>query len=129
MRHPYFWGEEPIGIEAKDPAKKAMVDKAWKFACPSDKGCDDPLINPFLDGNAEKVAGMACDRIIIFVAENDILVERGRLYYEFLINSEWHGKAEIVETPGEDHVFHLFHPNSDKPRSLIKQCASFINQD
>lgn len=67
MRHPYFLGEEPIGIEAKDPVKKAMVDKAWKFACPSDKGCDDPLINPFLDGDAEKIAGLASDRIILFV--------------------------------------------------------------
>ncbi|CAI9116391.1 OLC1v1017522C1 [Oldenlandia corymbosa var. corymbosa] len=126
IRHPYFWGEESIGVEAKDPVKKAMVDKWWKFACPSDKGCDDPLINPFLD---EKFGeALDCDRVIVFVAENDVLVERGRRYYELLVKSRWQGTAEMVETPGEDHVFHLFHPNTEKARSVTKRCVAFINQ-
>lgn len=128
MIHPYFWGEDPIGIEAKDPVRKGMVDKWWQFVCPSGKGCDDPLINPFVDGGAESLSRLACDFIIIFVAQNDILADRGRRYYEFLAKSKWQGKAEMVETPGEDHVFHIFNPCSDKARMLIKRCASFINQ-
>ncbi|KAL3505178.1 hypothetical protein ACH5RR_035019 [Cinchona calisaya] len=126
MIHPYFWGEDPIGIEVKDSVRKALVDKWWQFVCPSDKGCDDPLINPFLD--LESFARLACDRIIIFVAQNDILVERGRRYYELLIESKWPGKAEIVETFGEDHVFHIFYPDSEKALDLIKRSSSFINQ-
>lgn len=137
MIHPYFWGEKPVGIvENKDTFRKAMVDKWWKFVCPSDKGCDDPLINPFVNNNYEISSGivvdqsnLGCKRILIFVAENDILNERGKMYYQFLIGSQiWKGKAEIVETEGEDHVFHIFNPCCDKAQALIKNCAAFVNQ-
>ncbi|KAI5656224.1 hypothetical protein M9H77_25017 [Catharanthus roseus] len=129
MIHPYFWGEKPVGIEIKDPFRKSMVDNWWKFVCPSNKGCDDPLINPFVNG-LNCLENLACDRIIIFVAENDILSERGRIYYESLVNvRHWKGKAEIVETQGEDHIFHVFNPTTEKARHLIKRSALFLNQD
>lgn len=104
-----------------------MVDNWWMFVCPSDKGCDDKLINPFTDG-APSVAGLACDKVLVIVAEKDILRDRGRLYYERLVKSDWPGKAEIVEVEGEDHVFHIFDPSSQKAKSLIKRLACFINE-
>lgn len=104
-----------------------MVDNWWMFVCPSDKGCDDTLINPFTDG-APSVAGLACDKVLVIVAEKDILRDRGRLYYERLVKSDWPGKAEIVEVEGEDHVFHIFDPSSQKAKSLIKRLACFINE-
>ncbi|CAI9115764.1 OLC1v1016756C1 [Oldenlandia corymbosa var. corymbosa] len=128
MIHPYFWGKEPIGVEITDPVRKSMVDNWWLFVCPSDKGCDDPLINPFLYGIEEELPWLACGRILIFVAGNDILVERGRKYSEYLVQSRWQGKAEIVETPGEDHDFHIFAPDTDNARGLIKKWASFVNE-
>lgn len=103
-----------------------MVDNWWLFVCPSDKGCDDPFINPFADG-APDVAGLACEKLLVIVAEKDILRDRGKLYYERLVNSDWPGKAEIMEVEGEDHVFHIFDPTTQKARSLMKCLASFIN--
>ncbi|XVE94863.1 hypothetical protein REPUB_Repub02eG0046300 [Reevesia pubescens] len=126
MIHPYFWGTNPIGAEVTDGFRKQLVDSWWLYVCPSDKGCDDPFINPFTDGSPE-LAGLACDRILIIVAEKDILKDRGRLYYDKLVKSGWKGKAQIMETEGEDHVFHIFNPDSDKAKILIKRLASFLN--
>ncbi|XP_022772844.1 probable carboxylesterase 2 [Durio zibethinus] len=127
MIHPYFWGTNPIGSEVTDRFRKELVDKWWLYVCPSDKGCDDPLINPFVDGSPD-LSRLACDRILVIVAEKDILKDRGRFYYDKLVKSGWKGKAEIMETEGEDHVFHIFNPDCDKAKSLIKRLASFLNQ-
>ncbi|KAI3460249.1 hypothetical protein Pfo_016912 [Paulownia fortunei] len=128
MVHPYFWGEEPIGVEAENPFFKAVVDKWWQFVCPSDRGCNDPLINPFVSG-APSLTGLACDRILVCVAGNDILRERGRFYYQSLVKNKWQGKAEFLETEGEDHVFHIIDPTSENSYHLIKRCAEFINHE
>ncbi|KAK8489375.1 hypothetical protein V6N11_082705 [Hibiscus sabdariffa] len=127
MIHPYFWGTNPIGSEFTDGIRKELVDKWWLYVCPSDKGCDDPLINPFVDGSPD-LAGLGCDRVLVIVAEKDILKDRGRFYYDKLVKSEWKGKAEIMENEGEDHVFHIFSPESDKAKSLFKRLAAFLNQ-
>ncbi|KAL2457460.1 putative carboxylesterase 2 [Forsythia ovata] len=126
MIQPYFWGEEPTGIEARNPIRKAMVDKWWQFVCPSEKGNNDPWINPLVNG-APNLAGLACDRILVCTAENDILRDRGRLYYQSLVKSQWQGKAEAFETEAEDHVFHIINPTGEKAIKLIKRCAEFIN--
>ncbi|ONI33662.1 hypothetical protein PRUPE_1G439300 [Prunus persica] len=126
--HPYFWGKEPIGGEVTDLVRKSMVDKWWQFVCPSEKAGDDPLINPFGDG-APSVEGLACGKVLVLVAGKDILRDRGRLYYDELVKSSWRGRKEYTETEGEDHVFHIFNPNCEKAKSLIKHLASFINQD
>ncbi|XP_059281572.1 probable carboxylesterase 2 [Lycium ferocissimum] len=126
MISPYFWGEEPIGIEIQDPVRKSMVDKWWEFVCPSNKGNNDPLINPFVD-EAPSLEQVNCDRVLVCVAELDILRDRGILYYESLVKSQWKGKVEMIETKGEDHVFHIFDPNSEKALALVKCWADFIN--
>ncbi|GKV04668.1 hypothetical protein SLEP1_g16794 [Rubroshorea leprosula] len=127
MIHPYFWGTNPIGSEITDSFRKGLVDNWWLFVCPSDKGCDDLLINPFVDG-APDLAGLACDRVLVIVAEKDILKDRGKLYHEKLARSNWPGTVELMETEGEDHVFHIFEPNSVKSKSMVKRLASFFNQ-
>ncbi|KAG8654731.1 probable carboxylesterase 2 [Manihot esculenta] len=127
MIHPYFWGKDPIGEEANQSEKKSMVDNWWKFVCPSNKGCDDPYINPFVKG-AASLKELATESVLIFVAERDILCERGKLYYENLVKSGWQGKAQIVETKGEDHVFHIFKPDCENAYLLIKRWASYINR-
>ncbi|KAG5065256.1 putative carboxylesterase 2 [Glycine max] len=127
MVNPYFWGKEAIGVEITDPERKKMVDKWWSFVCPSDKGNDDPLINPFVE-EAPGIEGVAGDRVLVTVAEKDILRERGELYHKMLSNCGWKGIAEFYETPGEDHVFHIFNPDCDKAKSLIKRIADFINE-
>jgi len=127
MVNPYFWGSVPIGLEKTDPIRRAMVDNWWNFVCPSDKGNDDPLINPFLNG-APCFSGLGCERVLVCVAEKDILRDRGEVYYQKLVNSKWAGFAEIDLTEGEDHVFHIFNPRCEKAMNLVKKWASFINK-
>lgn len=77
---------------------------------------------------APGIEGVAGDRVLVTVAEKDILRERGELYHKRLSNCGWKGIAEFYETPGEDHVFHIFNPDCDKAKSLIKRIADFINE-
>ncbi|KAK1395746.1 Gibberellin receptor GID1 [Heracleum sosnowskyi] len=124
--NPYFWGNEPIGAEVTDTLRKALVDKWWAFACPSDKGNDDPFVNPLADG-APPLEHLECAKVLVCVAEKDILRDRGLLFYESLEKSEWKGKAELIDVKGEDHVFHLFNPDCEKATNLFKGLASFMN--
>ncbi|KAL1200947.1 putative carboxylesterase 2 [Cardamine amara subsp. amara] len=125
--HPYFWGTKPIGSEAEDEARKQMVDGWWEFICPSGKGSDDPWINPFADGSPD-LEELECERVMITVAEKDILRDRGMMYYERLVKSKWRGKVEIMETKGKDHVFHIFEPDCDEAMEMVRCLVLFINQ-
>ncbi|XP_065882274.1 probable carboxylesterase 2 [Euphorbia lathyris] len=127
MINPYFWGKDPVGVEITDHFRKSMVDKWWTFICPSDKGCDDPLINPFADGSPG-IEGLGCSRLVVVVSEMDVLRDRGMLYYGKLVSSGWKGNVEVMEIKGEDHVFHIIDPNCQNAKSLFKRLASFINQ-
>lgn len=122
--HPYFWGKDPVGAEVKDLQKKGLVDSLWLFVCPTTSGCDDPLINPATD---PKLASLGCQRVLVFVAEKDTLRDRGWFYHETLGKSGWSGVVEVMETEGEDHVFHLFNPTCDKAVAMLKQMAMFLN--
>ncbi|KAK6130930.1 hypothetical protein DH2020_035327 [Rehmannia glutinosa] len=126
--HPYFLGKYPIGSEADDPATKAMIDKWWLFICPSDRGCDDPYINPFAIG-APNIARLACDKVLVCIAGLDFLRERGKLYYKNLGKSEWKGKAEFYETQGENHVFHILDPTTEDAKKLFSRIAKFFNDE
>ncbi|CAN1197464.1 Probable carboxylesterase 2 [Linum perenne] len=127
MVHPYFWGKDPIGAEVEDGFRKSMVDNWWLFICPSERGCDDPMINPFVSGSGQ-LEGLGCERVLVVVAGNDILKDRGRVYYEKLVGSGWKGKAEFVETEGKDHVFHILEPDCEEANGVIKRLASFFNE-
>ncbi|KAL1817796.1 hypothetical protein DCAR_0522274 [Daucus carota subsp. sativus] len=124
--NPYFWGNEPIGAEVTNPFLKALVDKWWAFVCPSDKGNDDPLVNPLAAG-APPLEQLECAKILVSVSEKDILRDRGVLFYESLKKSEWKGKAELIDVKGEDHVFHIFNPDCENAIYLFKGLAAFIN--
>lgn len=68
-------------------------------------------------------------RVLVRVTEMDNLRDRGLFYYDTLKNCGWAGEIEIVETQGEDHVFHLFNPDSEKAVALTDKLASFLNRD
>ncbi|XP_058089062.1 probable carboxylesterase 12 [Magnolia sinica] len=125
--HPFFWGEEAIGNEMKNPAAKGIIDAIWKYVCPSTVGLDDPLINP-ISGMAPSLSRLGCGRVIVCVAEKDSLKDRGWVYYHTLASSGWEGTVEILETEGEDHVFHMFNPGSEKAVEMLKRLAAFLNR-
>ncbi|WOH05977.1 hypothetical protein DCAR_0625400 [Daucus carota subsp. sativus] len=126
MINPYFWGKEPIGAELTNTVRKALVDNWWAFVCPSDKGNDDPLVNPFAEG-APPLNDLGCARVLVCVAEQDILRDRGVLFYESLKKSEWKGEAKLIDVQGEDHVFHIFKPDCENAANMIKGLANFIH--
>ncbi|KAB1207105.1 putative carboxylesterase 7 [Morella rubra] len=115
--HPYFGRKESPGT--------SVADRSWLFTCPTTSGFDDPRINPAEDS---RLSSLGCSKVLILIAEKDNSKERGLFYYETLKKSGWHGEVEIMESEGEEHVFHLFHPNCEKALALLKRMASFINQ-
>lgn len=122
--HPYFWGKDPIGSEMNDLQRKSRVDSLWLFVCPSTTGCDDPLINPATD---PQLRSLGSDKVLIFLAQKDMLRDRGWFYYETLGKSGWDGVVDLAEAEEEDHVFHLFKPTSDKAMAMLKRTALFLN--
>ncbi|GMY06004.1 probable carboxylesterase 1 [Fagus crenata] len=109
--HPYFGGTDD--------------DKMWLYMCPENGGLEDPSLKPAI----EDLARLGCERVLVFVAEKDHLREVGWRYYEELKKSGWGGNLQIVENEGEDHCFHLEDLSYVKAQALIKQFASFINQE
>ncbi|KAL6963985.1 hypothetical protein U1Q18_034990 [Sarracenia purpurea var. burkii] len=124
--HPNFWGKDPIGGEVTDMGVRAHIEKIWAVACPTSSGVDDPLINPVKD---PKLSSLGCTKVLVIVAERDVFRRRGWFYYEALGKSGWGGKVEIMETEGEDHIFHLKNPNSEKVIEMVKGIVYFMKQD
>ncbi|KAI4355042.1 hypothetical protein L6164_003859 [Bauhinia variegata] len=73
-----------------------------------------------------KLSTVACPKVLVMVAGKDTLRDRGLTYYEALKKSGWRGTADIVEAPGEDHVFHLLNPDGENAVALLKQFVSFM---
>ncbi|KAK7400816.1 hypothetical protein VNO78_12123 [Psophocarpus tetragonolobus] len=124
--HPYFWGVEMRECEAKQAEAAMKVHQLWRFTCPTTTGSDDPIINPGKDPNLGK---LGCGRVLICVAEKDLLKDRGWYYKELLDKSEWSGVVEVMESKGENHVFHMLNPNCDNAKVLLNKIVSFIKQD
>nr|KJB79292.1 hypothetical protein B456_013G042500 [Gossypium raimondii] len=123
--HPYFGGKEPVGDETKDPDKRAKIERFWRLVSPTTSGTDDPWINPFKD---QSLASLVCSRVLVCVAEKDVLRHRGWSYCERLKKTGWKGEVEMMESKGEDHVFHLFEPTCDSAMAKLKKVAAFMNQ-
>ncbi|WCJ31408.1 alpha/beta-Hydrolases superfamily protein [Euphorbia peplus] len=88
-------------------------------------GLDDPVINPAFDSNLSK---LGCRKVLVIVAERDMLKSRGWDYYEKLKNSGWEGCVEIMEAKEEEHVFHLMKPSCDNALEMMKKMVHFLNQ-
>ncbi|KAK3420724.1 hypothetical protein EUGRSUZ_J02635, partial [Eucalyptus grandis] len=110
--HPFFGGTE--------------MDEMYKFMCPtSSRLDDDPRLNPAVDPDLPK---MACEKVLVCVAEKDSLRNTGVKYYETLCGSEWEGKVELEEAKDEGHCFHAFSKN-ERAEQLIKKMVDFITKD
>ncbi|PIA56393.1 hypothetical protein AQUCO_00700605v1 [Aquilegia coerulea] len=75
---------------------------------------------------APSLSNLGCTRVLVFLAGKDYLNIEGCYTMK---NSGCGGMAEVIETKGEDHVFHLKNPTGDKAISLMKSLSSFINQN
>ncbi|CAN1133482.1 Probable carboxylesterase 13 [Linum perenne] len=123
---PYFLGTDPIGDEPKYEELWRVAGGLWLMANPgSVAGLDDPEINVTVD---PKLPGLGCRRVLILVAEKDMVKDRGWRYYETMGKNGWKGTAEIEETKGEGHVFHLHTPTSESAAARMKRTVLFLNQ-
>ncbi|KAJ6828520.1 putative tuliposide A-converting enzyme 1, chloroplastic [Iris pallida] len=114
--HPYFWLKG-----AGDP----NLEGAW--GAMSEMDIEDPRHGPMADGAEAELAGLRCRRVMVEVAEKDVLKAVGVAYREALARSGWGGEVELVETGGEGHVFHLARPVCAKGEELMDRVAAFIN--
>lgn len=79
------------------------MDRLWPFVCPSAPDNDDPRVNPVAKG-APSLVGLGCRRVLVCVAEKDMLRDRGWLYFEALGRSGWmgvHGGDRRVRRGGQ----------------------------
>ncbi|RLM73333.1 putative carboxylesterase 13 [Panicum miliaceum] len=129
--HPWFWGREPVGGEPRGPAK--MQKSLWEFVCPGAVGGeDDPRMNPTAPG-APGLEGLACGKVMVCVAEGDVLRWRGRLYAEAVARARQKRAeqpvVELFESEGVGHVFYLLEPAAEKARELLDRIAAFVSAE
>ncbi|XP_039145729.1 probable carboxylesterase 2 [Dioscorea cayenensis subsp. rotundata] len=121
---PYFWGSKMEGEEVGDALKKRL-DELWMLVCPASAGVDDPMINP-LAKTAPDLGRMPFLKIMVCVAEKDLLSVRAMAYYEKL-KEKWVDGVELVMSHGMDHVFHLDEPGCDQPTVLTNKVVAFLS--
>lgn len=122
--HPYFLGGVPIEPNADGVDLGPFVEGLWRFAFPGTTGTDDPRINP---GKDPGLGRLGCGRVMVCVAEKDVLRGNGLHYGDVLRKSGWGGAVEVVETKGENHVFHLLNPGTENAAELINTLCRFFN--
>ncbi|PNT61194.1 probable carboxylesterase 2 [Brachypodium distachyon] len=125
--HPWFWGKEPIaGEEARQRDEKGL----WEFVCPgAADGADDPRMNPTAPG-APGLETLACEKVLVCVAEGDFLRWRGRAYAEAAARARGPDRAvELFESEGVGHVFYLYEPAAEKAAELLGKIAAFVRAE
>ncbi|KAL1317021.1 hypothetical protein HN51_069127 [Arachis hypogaea] len=124
--HPYFYSSEAIGSESVSEHEKSLGYIVWDFVYPNAPGgINNPMVNPFAPG-APSLASLGCSKILVCLAGNDSIRDRGVWFFEGLNKSGWKGKSELFEEAGEDHVYHIFHPETEKAKKITDRMASFI---
>jgi hypothetical protein len=84
--HPYFLGSDKVGSDDLDRTARERLGRLWRVTCPVAAGEDDPLINPLAD-SAPGLEALACGRVLVCVAEDDVLRDRGKAYYDRLLGT------------------------------------------
>ncbi|KAF8687929.1 hypothetical protein HU200_042521 [Digitaria exilis] len=101
--HPYFLSDGKVASEQSNPAMAENLVKMWRVVSPATATTgldDDPWINPLADG-APALGGLPCGRVLVCLAEEDVLRDRGHAYCVGLRASGWPGQLEVVEAPGD----------------------------
>lgn len=107
--HPYFGGTDD--------------DKMWLYINKENEGLQDRRLKPA----AEDLGRLGCERVLVFVAEEDHLNGVGRSYVEELKKSGWKGSVEMTENLGKDHCFHLHETKDEQAVDLVNKVSTFIN--
>ncbi|KAJ1272126.1 hypothetical protein BS78_06G179100 [Paspalum vaginatum] len=124
--HPYFLSGDRVPSEENDPAMAENLASMWRVVSPANSGLDDPWINPLADG-APALDGLQCGRVLVCLAEKDVLRDRGHAYCDGLRESGWAGEVEVVQAAGQGHCFHLSDFTSGDAVRQDDAIARFLN--
>lgn len=123
--HPFFGGEErtdcELGAEVEDFVK--VVDGSWIISLPAGADRDHPFCNPH-GPHSPALSTLVYPRTLVFVAEKDLLRDRGILYYEALRKTD--KDVDLFMTESENHVFHLLNPKSENASLMMKRISDFL---
>ncbi|KAL3507923.1 hypothetical protein ACH5RR_033305 [Cinchona calisaya] len=126
LTQPYFWASSLTSKNSTDNLAESLANNIWMFVYPSaPKGFDNPMINPLAD-DAPSLSGLGCSRLLVNVAEKDILRDRAILYVEAVRKSGWKGEVELFQVEGKDHSFHIFNPDDEEAKNQMQIVASFL---
>ncbi|KAF3678571.1 CXE carboxylesterase [Capsicum annuum] len=96
----------PYLLTSKDFEEDSIPSKLWMFVNPSaENGIDDPRINPFVE--KDRLSLLSCSKILVCVAENDVLRNLGIQYVEAVKESGWDGVIELIDV--EVYCMHWFY--------------------
>uniref|UniRef100_N1R551 demethylphylloquinone reductase n=1 Tax=Aegilops tauschii TaxID=37682 RepID=N1R551_AEGTA len=121
----------PVGAEAAvGPDVREFMDRTWRFVFPGSLGLDDPNVNPFVTDEARAaVARIPCERVLVCVAEDDVLLkERGLWYARELRASGYAGEIELFESKGVGHAFQFDQLGSGEGVRLQERLVEFIKK-
>ncbi|KAH9656129.1 putative carboxylesterase 13 [Citrus sinensis] len=112
----FFAGDSSGAKIAHHMGTTDVKTREWReamrqFVYPSMIDCDDPLVNPAVGSNLTSLQG--CARMLVFK----------------LKESGWKGDVEIVDSQGEQHVFHLRNPDCKNAVSMLKKTAALFSHD
>lgn len=126
LAFPLFWSSKPVLSENIEGHEESSPMKVWNFVYPDAvNGIDNPLINP-LASEALGLDTIGCPKMLVFVAGNDDLRDRGIWYYDAVKESGWKGDVELVHVEGEEHCFQIYHPETKNSVDMVKRIASFL---
>ncbi|KAL6606876.1 hypothetical protein ACP70R_042529 [Stipagrostis hirtigluma subsp. patula] len=122
--HPFFWDAS----NTMGAALEERIRQEWRVMTGNpDARVDDPRLSPASSAAAApSLARLATERVMVAVAGEDFLAPKGRAYHAALVASGWRGEAELVENPGEGHVFHLQRPATAAAAGLMDRVAAFV---
>ncbi|KAM7280787.1 hypothetical protein ACFE04_007921 [Oxalis oulophora] len=127
LSHPFFWGSVAIGREGREDREKELAQMTWDFVYPSaENGIDNFMINPAGPG-AKSLSLLGSEKLLICVSEEDGFRDRGIWYYDLVKKSGWGGEIDLFEVKGEDHLFHIFYPETWNAERLFTRLAEFLH--
>jgi acetyl esterase/lipase len=101
-----------------------MSDTYIRLILPDGATRDHPAIN--LTGpEAPGLEAVAMGPVLVVSAEHDILRDRNA-HYAKRMKEEWGKEVELVEFAGEQHVFFVLDPWSDRSDELVRLVKKFV---
>ncbi|CAL5016688.1 unnamed protein product [Urochloa decumbens] len=130
LEHPLIVPLVPPSLDAATGVESKDVPHS-----PSSSSVDDPRMNPMAPG-APGLEGLACEKVMVCVAEGDHLRWRGKAYAEAVARARKEkcgdddderpvAAVEAFESEGVGHVFYLLDPEMEEAKRLLGKIAAF----